>query len=214
MQSFQHDFIEFALKNKALQLGEFTLKSGRKSPYFFNTGVFCTGEALATLAQFYQIAIQHHGFTFDCLVGPAYKGIPLVSAVSCIRALQYGEPTPFAFNRKEVKDHGEGGQWVGTALSSKRVLLLDDVITAGTAVRELLSLLKQAGAQLTGILVALDREENNNEGLPALAALSQTLQVKVASIVRFSDILEFVENHADYQFFFSQIKAYQTGANT
>ncbi len=191
MQPFQRDFIEFSLKNKALQLGEFTLKSGRKSPYFFNTGVFCTGETLSALAQFYQNAIQYHGFTFDCLVGPAYKGIPLVSAVSCIRALQHGEPTPFAFNRKEAKNHGEGGQWVGTALAGQRVLLLDDVITAGTAVRELLPLLKQAGAILTGILVALDREEKNNEGRPALAALSQTLQVKVASIIRFSDIQEY-----------------------
>lgn len=209
MFPFQRAFIEFAIKHDALKFGSFTLKSGRLSPYFFNAGVFSTGEALAELGAFYNAAITHHQLPFDCLFGPAYKGIPLVCATSQARYQITGQPTPYAYNRKEVKNHGEGGQLVGCGLKNQQVLLLDDVITAGTAVRETVPFLIDAGAHLCGILVALDREEIDATGTSALAQLSQEWHIPVKSVVSLSDILTFVQNTPQFQAHLPDIKAYQ-----
>ncbi len=208
--SYKTRFIEAALRHKALQFGSFTLKSGRQSPYFFNGGVFYTGEALAQLGSCYTEAIQAHmDAPFDVLFGPAYKGIPLVCATSQIWYQQRGQALPFAYNRKERKDHGEGGQLVGPPLAGQRVLLVDDVITAGTAIQDSLPLLKQAGALLVGIVVALDREEINAEGIPTLTALSHTLKIPVFSVITLSDILKFASEHPAYQAFLPAIQAYR-----
>jgi orotate phosphoribosyltransferase len=209
MYAFQRDFIEFAIQHESLKFGTFTLKSGRISPYFFNAGVFYTGEALARLGSFYTAAIAQYQLSFDCLFGPAYKGIPLVCATSQARYLSTQEPTPYAYNRKEVKDHGEGGQLVGCDLKDKKVLLIDDVITAGTAVRETIPLLQQVGAHLNGILVALDREEIDKDGNSALAQLSQKWQIPVKSIVSLSDILTFIAGNSVLKEHLPAIEAYQ-----
>merc|ERR1719262_1005655 len=164
----QQNFVRFALGNEVLRFGEFQLKSGRKSPYFFNAGLFHTGEALSRLGDFYADAIQESGVAFDGLFGPAYKGIPLASAIAISLYTKYGRSVPYAYNRKEAKDHGEGGVLVGEVKG--RVLLVDDVITAGTAVRESMTLLEQhPDCKVAGICVAMDREERVQEGLEASA---------------------------------------------
>lgn len=209
MYPFQQDFIKFAIKHRSMKFGAFTLKSGRVSPYFFNAGVFYTGEALAQLGAFYAAAIAQYQLSFDCLFGPAYKGIPFVCATSQACYLSTNQPTPYAYNRKEMKDHGEGGQLVGCDLNNKKVLLIDDVITAGTAVRETVPLLQQAGAQLSGILVALDRQEIGPNGTSALSQLSQEWQIPVKSIITLSDILTFIADNPDLAQHLPAIQAYQ-----
>jgi orotate phosphoribosyltransferase len=174
MKKYQRDFIEFAIENKVLLFGEFTLKSGRQSPYFFNAGLFNTGDALAQIGRFYAAAIadacsfgassDKTAIGYDVLFGPAYKGIPLVATTAIALATMHKTNAPFAFNRKERKDHGEGGQIVGATLTGKRVLIVDDVITAGTAIRESMALLESCLAHLAGVVVAVDRQERAQDG--------------------------------------------------
>lgn len=189
MQPYQRRFLELALRHDVLRFGEFTLKSGRVSPYFFNAGRFDTGAALAELAECYVDALLESGLSFDMLFGPAYKGIPLASAVGMALAAR-GRDVPLAFNRKEAKTHGEGGSLIGAALRG-RVLIVDDVITAGTAVRESVQLIRAAGAEVAGVLVALDREERGNSGLSATAEVAAEFNLRVIAVARLNELLAY-----------------------
>jgi len=190
MQSYQEEFIRFAIDCGVLSFGEFKLKSGRVSPYFFNLGLFNTGGRLSRLGQFYAKAALSSGLEFDLLFGPAYKGIAL--ATSCAMALaQQGRDVPWCFNRKQTKDHGEGGRLVGSRLVG-RVLIVDDVITAGTAVREAMQIIQTAGASATGVLVALDRAERGEGARSAIQEVEERFGIKVASIVSLADVLEYL----------------------
>lgn len=191
MHEYQREFIRFALDKQVLRFGEFTLKSGRKSPYFFNAGLFNTGSRLAFLGRCYATAIRQSGIEFDVLFGPAYKGIPLVSVSATALAEQQGIDKPWCFNRKEAKDHGEGGMIVGATLAG-RVLLIDDVITAGTAINEAVKIIKTAGAQLVGVVVAVDRQERGSGALSTIQELEQTHRIKVVSIINLNDILDYL----------------------
>jgi orotate phosphoribosyltransferase len=186
-------FIELCLGLGVLRFGEFKLKSGRLSPYFFNAGGFNTGRALAELGRHYADAIERSGWQFDVLFGPAYKGIPLVAATSVALADRYGRDVPWAFNRKEAKDHGEGGSIVGAPLRG-RVLIVDDVITAGTAIREAIEIITAAGGQPAGVVLALDRQERGTGRLSAVQEVEQTLRLPVASILRLADLIEYLEH--------------------
>ncbi len=192
MLDYQKDFIQYALDCGVLKFGEFQLKSGRMSPYFFNTGLFDTGAKLGKLGEFYAQALLESKRDIDMLFGPAYKGIPLVSATSIAYARLTGRDIPFAFNRKEAKDHGEGGMIVGTPLSGN-VLILDDVITAGTSVRESVVLIKGAGASPSGVLIALDRQEKGPDGQSATQEVRQTYNMPVQSIVSLEQIIEYLK---------------------
>ncbi len=194
MKEYQEAFIRFALERGALGFGEFTLKSGRVSPYFFNAGVFHTGDTLAQLGRYYARAIVDSGREFDMLFGPAYKGIPLVAAVAMALAEEYGRDYPWAFDRKETKDHGEGGNIVGAPLAG-RVLVIDDVITAGTAIRDVAALLADSPGQLAGVFVALDRQERGGGEASAIEEVEQSLGVPVGHIVGMVDIIRYLENH-------------------
>lgn len=198
MQDYQREFIEFAMAQEALKFGEFTLKSGRKSPYFFNMGTFNSGRALAQLGRFYAQAIIASGIEFDMLFGPAYKGIPLVAAVAVALAEHYDQDVPWAFNRKEAKDHGEGGWLVGAPLAGK-VLVIDDVITAGTAIREVATLFKQTEAAMCGVVVALDRQEKGQNELSAIQEVAHSLNIPVASIVGLTDIIAYLESGSEQE---------------
>jgi orotate phosphoribosyltransferase len=193
LQDYQREFIEFALEHGALGFGEFTLKSGRVSPYFFNAGLFSTGRQLAGLGRYYAAAIVDAGLEPDVLFGPAYKGIPIAVATAIQLAEQYGRDMPWSFNRKEAKDHGEGGTIVGTPLAG-RVLLIDDVITAGTATREVLPLIEDAGATLAGIIVSVDRQERGRGDLSAIQEIERDHDVRVHSIVTFTDIVAYLRS--------------------
>lgn len=199
METYKNDFLRFAEERKALKFGEFTLKSGRLSPYFFNAGTFHTGEALARLGRHYADAIVASGVRFDMLFGPAYKGIPLVSSVAVALAERHGLDLPWAFNRKEAKDHGEGGWLVGAPLAG-RVLVIDDVITAGTAIREVAALFENTEARMAGVFVALDRQERGRDaagGLSAIQEVERTLGVPVNSIASMADIITWLESGSD-----------------
>jgi orotate phosphoribosyltransferase len=189
MLAHQQQFIDLALELGVLRFGEFTLKSGRRSPYFFNAGLFNTGKSLATLGRCYAETIQRSGIAFDMLFGPAYKGIPLVAATATALADVHGSDLPFAFNRKEAKDHGEGGTIIGSALSG-RVLIVDDVITAGTAIRESADLIRQAGARLAGVVLALDRQERGQGNRSAVQEVAATFGVRCVSIITLGDLIE------------------------
>ena len=191
MEAYKTQFIEFALARGALKFGDFTLKSGRRSPYFFNAGTFNSGAALAALGRYYADAIVASGLKFDMLFGPAYKGIPLVAAVAVALAEHHGLDLPWAFNRKEAKDHGEGGWLVGAPLAG-RVLVIDDVITAGTAIREVAALFEKTPASMAAVLVALDRQEKGQGLLSAIQEVEQVLGVPVRSIVGLSDIIQYL----------------------
>jgi orotate phosphoribosyltransferase len=200
MRGYQHDFIELALQVGALRFGQFKLKSGRNSPYFFNSGLFNTGYAAAKLGRSYAAAVADSSIGFDMLFGPAYKGIPLVVLTAAALAEHHGRDLPFCFNRKEIKDHGEGGAIVGGAVSG-RVLILDDVITAGTAIRETIHLIRLAGGEPAGVVIALDRQERGNGDLSAIQEVQQTFGIPVASIIRLDDLVEHLEgSHAHRQF--------------
>lgn len=192
MKNYKKHFLRFAEERQALKFGEFTLKSGRISPYFFNAGTFNTGEALARLGRYYADAIVESGLEFDMLFGPAYKGIPLVAAVSVALAEHHGRDLPWAFNRKEAKDHGEGGWLVGAPLAG-RVLVIDDVITAGTAIREVAALFENSEARMMGVFVALDREERGSGELSAIQEVQRSLGIPVKSIAAMSDIIAWLE---------------------
>ena len=189
MQEYQLAFIELALAREALRFGEFRLKSGRDSPYFFNAGLFSDGEAAAVLGRCYAAAILRSGLGFDMLFGPAYKGIPLATATAVALAAHHGRSVPYAYNRKEAKGHGEGGVVVGAPLHG-RVLIVDDVITAGTAVRESLDLIRAGGAEPVGVALALDREERGQGDLSAVQELERDQGLKCVSIVTLSDLIE------------------------
>ena len=196
MQDFQSEFLEFVIKDKILQFGEFTLKSGRVSPYFFNAGLFNTGRKLAFLAKCYAAAIANSNQQFDVLFGPAYKGIPLAAATSIPLVDNHGVDKPFSFNRKEVKDHGEGGLIVGAELSGK-VLIIDDVITAGTAIKEAMEILHAKGAELSGVAVAMDRQERGTGELSAIQEIEENYQIKVVNIINLQNIINFLEAASD-----------------
>ena len=191
MQDYQREFIDFAIAAGVLRFGEFTLKSGRRSPYFFNTGLFNRGAALARLGQFYARAFVAHGTSCDVLFGPSYKGIPLVCATAIALAERHGRDLPYAFNRKEAKGHGEGGVIIGAPLAG-RVLIIDDVISAGTSVTESLVLIKAAGALGAGVIIALDRQERGTGALSAVAEVERSCAMKVYSIVRLDDVMEYL----------------------
>jgi orotate phosphoribosyltransferase len=196
MKNYKKHFLRFAEERQALKFGEFTLKSGRISPYFFNAGTFNTGEALARLGRYYADAIVESGADFDMLFGPAYKGIPLVAAVSVALCEHHGRDLPWAFNRKEAKDHGEGGWLVGAPLAG-RVLVIDDVITAGTAIREVAKLIGDTEATLAGVFVALDRQERGQGERSAVQEVALALGVPVRSIVGMDDIIAWLESQED-----------------
>jgi len=192
MQSYQTDFIELARRHEVLKFGEFTLKSGRISPYFFNAGAFCTGAALAELGRCYASRIVDSGLQFDVLLGPAYKGIPLATTTAVALSDQHGMDIPIAYNRKEAKSHGEGGMLVGAPLRG-RVLIIDDVITAGTAVREVIAMIAAAGAELAGVAVGLNRQERGSGALSAIQELEQAHGVPVLSIIDMEHIICYLE---------------------
>lgn len=191
-------FISLCLEVGALRFGEFKLKSGRVSPYFFNAGLFNSGGALAELGRFYAQTLQRTGWQYDVLFGPAYKGIPLVAATSIALADRHARNLPWAFNRKEAKDHGEGGTIVGAALRGQ-VVIIDDVITAGTAIRESLEIIRQQGAHPIGVVLALDRQERGTGTLSAVQEVEQTFGLPVASILRMSDLLGYLQDKGDEQ---------------
>jgi len=191
MLDYQKDFIAYALTCGVLKFGQFQLKSGRTSPYFFNTGLFNTGAQLGKLGQFYAQALLHSGINPDVLYGPAYKGIPLVSTTAIAYAQLTNSDIPFAFNRKEAKDHGEGGHLVGAPLHGK-VLILDDVITAGTSVRESVDIIKQAQATPAGVLIALDRQEKGQNNISAIQEVSQQFSMPVVSIINLKNIIDYL----------------------
>lgn len=191
MQGYKKDFVELAIHYKVLQFGRYELKSGRISPYFFNAGLFNDGAALLSLGRFYAQALQESGLAFDVLYGPAYKGIPLVSATAIALADQYQRNIPYCFNRKEPKKHGEGGLLIGAPLQG-RVLIVDDVITAGMAVRESVALIEAAGATLAGILIAFDRQEKGRTKQSAIDEIKAAYDVPIVNIIGFNDLLEYL----------------------
>lgn len=208
MQPYQSDFLDFATRIGALRFGDFTLKSGRQSPYFFNTGLFDTGERVARLARAYAACILESGLGFDLLYGPAYKGIPLVAATSMVLAVEHGRDLPFAFNRKEAKDHGEGGLIVGRALSG-RVLIIDDVITAGTSVRESVEVIRHEGAEPAGVVIALDRQERGADGRSAIAEVRERFGIPVISILTLEHLIAFLQHQAEDQELLDRLKRYR-----
>jgi orotate phosphoribosyltransferase len=196
MKNYQHEFIDFAITAGVLRFGEFTLKSGRSSPYFFNAGLFNTGEHLARLGRFYAQAIVDSETEFDVLFGPAYKGIPLAVAAGIALADHHQRNVPWCFNRKEIKEHGEGGSLVGSDLAGK-VLVIDDVITAGTAIRESVDIIHAAGAVLGGVVIALDRQERGKGAQSAIQEVEAEHGIKVTSIVTLADLLEYLQAMGD-----------------
>jgi len=210
MQDYRHRFLQLALRADALSFGEFTLKSGRSSPYFFNAGRFDSGAALAALAGCYADRVDVAGMEFDLLFGPAYKGIPLATALACEYARR-GRDLALACNRKETKSHGEGGALIGAALAGRRVLIVDDVITAGIAVRESLAIIRQAGATPVGIAIALDRQERVSDDDPRSAAqtLAEDQQLPVIAIATLDDLLDFVGQHHTHAGERQRLQAYR-----
>ncbi|CAA0082110.1 Orotate phosphoribosyltransferase [BD1-7 clade bacterium] len=197
MKAYQTAFIDTALEANALCFGDYTLKSGRNSPYFFNAGLLYQGKALATLANCYAQAIIDSKISFDVLFGPAYKGISLAAITAAALYQTHGIDVPFAYNRKEKKTHGEGGQTVGAALQGKKVLIIDDVITAGTAIREVTDLLATENAELAGVVIGLNREERGKSELSAIQEVERDFGVSVASIIRLQDIIEYLARRDD-----------------
>jgi orotate phosphoribosyltransferase len=208
MQAYKKEFLDFAISAGVLRFGEFTLKSGRVSPYFFNAGLFSGGRQLARLGRFYAQAIVSSDLQFDMLFGPAYKGIPLVAATGIALADHHGIDVPWCFNRKETKDHGEGGNLVGAALRG-RVLIIDDVITAGTAIREAISIVSTGDANAVGVVIALDRQERGQDARSAVQEVEQDLHLQVASIVTLEELLEFLKTGSAYQTQHSAVAQYR-----
>ena len=208
MNNYKTQFIDNALDSGALKFGQFRLKSGRLSPHFFNAGEFYQGKALAALGQCYAAAIVESGIEFDVLFGPAYKGITLAAATSIALAEQHGLDVPYCFNRKEAKSHGEGGTIVGAPLEGK-VLIIDDVITAGTAIREVMAMVDQAGAQAAGVVIGVDRKERGNTELSAIQEVEKQFSVPVVSIIDIDDILDYLNAKPNMQLLVEQIKEYR-----
>ena len=196
IKDYQYEFIEFAIEAGVLGFGDFTLKSGRISPYFFNSGLFNTGRQLARLGRFYAQAIVDSGIQFDVLFGPAYKGIPLAATAGIALADHHDRNVPWCFNRKEAKDHGEGGNLVGAGLTGG-VLIIDDVITAGTAIREAVDIIQAAGATPAGVVIALDRQERGRDARSAIQEVEETLGVRVISIVKLEHLAKYLQDRTD-----------------
>ncbi len=208
MKAYQREFIEFALEKQVLKFGEFTLKSGRKSPYFFNAGLFNTGRDLARLGRFYAAALVDSGIEFDVLFGPAYKGIPIATTTAVALADHHDVDTPYCFNRKEAKNHGEGGNLVGSKLEG-RVMLVDDVITAGTAIRESMELIQANKADLAGVLVAIDRQAKGNGELSAIQEVERDFGCAGISIVSLTDLITYLEQQGNNTEHLEAVKAYR-----
>jgi len=208
MHAYQRDFIRFAIDRGVLRFGEFTLKSGRTSPYFFNAGLFNSGSALAQLGKFYAAAVVESGISFDVLFGPAYKGIPLAATTAVALADRHDIDTPWCFNRKEAKDHGEGGSLVGAALAGN-VLIIDDVITAGTAIREVMQIIRAQGANAAGVLIALNRQERGNGELSAIQEVERDFGIPVVSIVSLNQVLEFLADDPQLKQHLPAVEAYR-----
>ncbi|ELL1565748.1 orotate phosphoribosyltransferase [Vibrio metoecus] len=208
MKAYQREFIEFALEKQVLKFGEFTLKSGRKSPYFFNAGLFNTGRDLARLGRFYAAALVDSGIEFDVLFGPAYKGIPIATTTAVALADHHDVDTPYCFNRKEAKNHGEGGNLVGSKLEG-RIMLVDDVITAGTAIRESMELIQANKADLAGVLVAIDRQEKGKGELSAIQEVERDFGCAVISIVSLTDLITYLEQQGGNAEHLEAVKAYR-----
>lgn len=208
MQDNKKRFIELALKYNVLRFGEFTLKSGRISPYFFNAGLFNTGYALAELGSCYAQAIIDNAIDYDVLFGPAYKGIPLVSAIVYALSVNHEIDKPYAFNRKEAKDHGEGGQIVGADLGG-RVLIVDDVITAGTAIREAVDIIENAGAKTTAVMIALDRQEKGKGELSAIQEVNRDYGIDVFSIINMQDLIDYLATDTAYSQHLEAMQGYR-----
>ena len=208
MQPYQRDFIRFAIDRGVLRFGEFTLTSGRTSPYFFNAGLFNTGSALAELGRCYAAAIVDSKIPFDVLFGPAYKGIPLAATTAVALADQHKLDVPWCFNRKEAKDHGEGGSLVGAPLAGD-VLIIDDVITAGTAIREVMQIINAQQAKAAGVLIALNREERGNGELSAIQEVERDFGIPVVSIVSLTQVLEFLADDPQLKQHLPAVEAYR-----
>ncbi|EKO3891764.1 orotate phosphoribosyltransferase [Vibrio metschnikovii] len=208
MKAYQREFIEFALEKEVLKFGEFTLKSGRKSPYFFNAGLFNTGRDLARLGRFYAAALVDAGIKFDVLFGPAYKGIPIATTTAVALADHHEIDTPYCFNRKEAKDHGEGGNLVGSPLEG-RIMLVDDVITAGTAIRESMEIIQANGAQLAGVLVAIDRQEKGKGELSAIQEVERDFGCQIISIVSLGDLVTYLKEQGGDPVQLAAVEAYR-----
>jgi len=209
MHEYQREFIRFALDREVLRFGKFTLKSGRKSPYFFNAGLFNTGSALGRLGRFYAQAFVHSSLEdVDVIFGPAYKGIPLAAVTAVALADSFDRNMPYCFNRKEAKDHGEGGSLVGAPLKG-RVLIIDDVITAGTAVREVMQIIQAAGATPAAVMIALDRQERGQGDLSAIQEVERDFGIPVISIVSLEQVLSFLEEDPELRHYLPAVEAYR-----
>ena len=208
MEQYQNDFVDFMLEIGALKFGEFTLKSGRVSPYFFNAGQFNKGNHLSRLGQFYAQAIEVSGIKFDVLFGPAYKGIPLAAATAIALNDSFNRSVPYSFNRKEAKDHGEGGNIVGHPLEGD-ILIIDDVITAGTAIREAKDIISANGAKIKGVVVALDRQEKGKGELSAIQEVENNFGIAVVSIINLSHIVDYLKANNDKNII-SRIESYRS----
>lgn len=208
MQEYKKQFIQLAISNQVLRFGEFTLKSGRLSPYFFNAGLFDTGSSLATLGSSYAQAMIEQELDCDVLFGPAYKGIPLVSALAVALSTNHDIDRPYAFNRKEAKDHGEGGSIVGSKLEGQ-VLIVDDVITAGTAIREAVDIIKAQGGEPSAVLIALDRQEKGSGEKSAIQEVQDDYHITVHSIITLDDLIDYLETDEQYSGHLPTMKAYR-----
>ncbi|HFR4115488.1 TPA: orotate phosphoribosyltransferase [Yersinia enterocolitica] len=208
MKAYQREFIEFALNKQVLKFGEFTLKSGRISPYFFNAGLFNTGLDLAKLGRFYAAALMDCGVEFDLLFGPAYKGIPIATTTAVALAEHHDCDVPYCFNRKEAKDHGEGGSLVGSPLQG-RVMLVDDVITAGTAIRESMEIINAQGATLAGVMISLDRQERGRGEISAIQEVERDYHCKVIAIVTLNDVISYLEEKPEMADHLAAVRHYR-----
>ncbi|EOS94598.1 orotate phosphoribosyltransferase [Erwinia tracheiphila] len=208
MKAWQRQFIEFAINKQVLNFGEFTLKSGRKSPYFFNAGLFNTGRDLALLGRFYAQALVDSGIDFDLIFGPAYKGIPIATTTAVALAEHHDRDVPYCFNRKEAKDHGEGGILVGSPLQG-RIMLVDDVITAGTAIRESMEIIAANQASLAGVLISLDRQERGWGKESAIQEVERDYGCKVVSIITLNDLVVYLEEKPELADHLAAVRGYR-----
>ena len=208
MKAWQRQFIEFALNKQVLKFGEFTLKSGRISPYFFNAGLFNSGRDLALLGRFYAQALADAAIDFDLLFGPAYKGIPIATTTAVALADHHDRDVPYCFNRKEAKDHGEGGLLVGSPLQGK-IMLVDDVITAGTAIRESMEIIAANGATLAGVLISLDRQERGRGDISAIQEVERDYKCKVTALITLTDLIDYLQEKPEMADHLAAVRRYQ-----